>query len=64
MRISGRSDAGRLAERGGDFIAIVKANPDLDLRLLQRLGELVYSGGGKDVLKRVDDAKAGRVIQL
>lgn len=49
---------------GGDFIAIVKVNPRLDLQFLERLGELVYSGGGKDILKLVDDARAGRQIVL
>lgn len=49
---------------GGDFIAIVKANPKLDLAFLERLGELVYNGGGKEILKLVNDAQEGRQIVL
>jgi hypothetical protein len=49
---------------GGDFIAIVKNNLDVDLAVLERLGELVYTGGGKEILKLVADVKAGRKLEL
>src|SRR4051812_8004884 len=48
----------------GDFIAIVKANERIDLSFLERLGELVYSGGGKEILKLVEDARAGRALNI
>jgi hypothetical protein len=49
---------------GGDFIAIVKANERIDLAFLERLGELVYPGGGKEILKLVEDALAGRTLKI
>jgi hypothetical protein len=48
----------------GDFIAIVKANARLDLALLQRLGDLAYPSGGKELLKLVADARAGRRLEF
>lgn len=49
---------------GADFINIVEANPKLDSALLEQLGELVYPGGGKEILKLVVDAKAGKRIEI
>lgn len=49
---------------GGDFVRILDANADVDLDLLRDLGELVYAGGGKFVLKLVADARAGRRLEF
>lgn len=45
---------------GVDFGRIAVANARIDLKLLEELGDLVYPGGGKEILKLVADARAGR----
>ncbi len=47
-----------------DFIKMVKANPDIDLELLAELGELVYSGGGKEIAELVRKVRAGERLQI
>lgn len=48
----------------GDFIRLVQHNPELDLKLAETLGELVYGGGGKELRKHVADARAGKRIEF
>ncbi|MBI4615551.1 MAG: hypothetical protein HY720_18175 [Planctomycetes bacterium] len=48
----------------GDFISIVKANRKLDLEKLAFLGELAYSGGGREIRSLVEDARAGRRLKF
>jgi hypothetical protein len=31
---------------------------------LSRFGELIYPGGGRDLLRYVDDALAGRTLEI
>ncbi len=47
-----------------DFILMVKANPEIDLEKLAELGELVYSGGGQEILKLVRKVRAGEKLVL
>lgn len=48
-----------------DFIRIVRYNhEDLDLNKLNNLGETVFVGGGKELLKFVDDVLAGRRLEI
>jgi len=47
-----------------DFIRVIEANEEIDLSLLEELGELVYAGGGTDVLKLVAEARAGRTLNI
>jgi hypothetical protein len=47
-----------------DFIKIVKANPGIDLEKLAELGELVYAGGGREIIEMVRKARAGEKLQL
>jgi hypothetical protein len=47
-----------------DFIAMAKANPEIDLELLAELGELVYPGGGKEIVLCVAQARAGERLKL
>lgn len=48
-----------------DFMDIVEYHQnDIDLAKLKRLGEKVYRGGGAEILKYVEDAKAGRQLEL
>lgn len=43
---------------------VVDANEQIDLSALQRLGELVHAGGGKDVLQHVVNARAGKQLEI
>ncbi|HEY1683338.1 MAG TPA: hypothetical protein VGG19_01125 [Tepidisphaeraceae bacterium] len=47
-----------------DFIAMVQHNSRIDLSKIEAFGELVYSGGAKEILKLVEDAKAGRRLEF
>jgi len=47
-----------------DFILLVEKNPELDLEKLEKLGELVYNGGGKEVLEMVRRVRAGEKLKL
>jgi len=47
----------------GDFAGMVKKNKNIDLDLLRQLGELNYSGGGDEVVKYIDDVRAGRRLE-
>jgi len=49
---------------GLDFARIVTVNATLDLRILEELGELVYPGGGAEILKLIADVRAGRLLQF
>ena len=48
----------------GDFIRIVKANPDIDLEKLHALGQLVYNGGGAEIVEKVKQVRAGETLRL
>ena len=58
-----RPEEDRLID-GHDFIYIIKSNPDIDLEKLAELGELVYSGGGKEILERVRQVRAGERLTI
>ncbi len=47
-----------------DFIRIVNVNPDIDLAKLEELGDLVNPGGGKEVLEKVRQIRAGEKLVL
>src|SRR5262245_7433510 len=47
-----------------DFILLVEKNLDLDLEKLEKLGELVYNGGGKEILEQVRRVRAGEKLRL
>jgi hypothetical protein len=47
-----------------DFIRMVKANADIDLKYLSSMGELVYNGGGPEVVQMVHDVRAGKKLRL
>lgn len=49
----------------GDFADIVEhQGKEIDLAKLRRLAEMVYRGGGTEILQLVDDISAGRPIQI
>ena len=43
---------------------VVRNGEQLDHDKLQRLGELVYNGGGGEILKCVNDVLAGRALRV
>ncbi len=45
-----------------DFIAIIRANPEIDLEKLAELGQLVYNGGGAEILEHVRRVRAGEKL--
>lgn len=47
-----------------DFGRIVLANPEIDLKKLAELGDLVYPGGGKEVLELVGQVRTGGTLKL
>jgi hypothetical protein len=47
-----------------DFIALVERAGSAEDQTLSRLGELVYPGGGQEILKLVADARAGRRLEF
>jgi hypothetical protein len=47
-----------------DFIHMVQANSEIDLETLRRLGDLVYPDGGREVIEKVEDVRAGRKLNL
>jgi hypothetical protein len=47
-----------------DFIRMVKNNENIDLEITELLGELVYPGGGKEVLEMVRKIRAGEKLRL
>ena len=47
-----------------DFRRIVLANAEIDLEQLAELGDLVYPGGGKEVVEKVRQARVGEKFML
>jgi len=47
-----------------DFITVVKRNPEIDLEKLAVLGNLVYPGGGKEIVEKVRQVRAGEKLIL
>jgi hypothetical protein len=49
----------------GDFGQMVRRNQSaIDFDRLRRLGEVVYQGGGDEIVQLVEDVKAGRPLRL
>ncbi len=51
-------------QHAADFIRIVKNNPDINLAKLAELGELVYPGGGQEIVEMVRRLRAGERLNL
>jgi hypothetical protein len=47
-----------------DFIHMVKSNPEIDLKKLAKLGDLVYHNGGRELVEKVRQVRAGEKLQL
>jgi hypothetical protein len=63
MRTPGRQIPDKMQD-AADFIRVVEANPQIDLKTLADLGELVYPGGGRHLLKFISDARAGKKLDV
>jgi hypothetical protein len=58
-----RKDADKLLD-AHDFMHMVEANAEIDLRKLSDLGEFVYPGGGKEIVEMVRRVRAGETLHL
>jgi hypothetical protein len=58
-----RQDGDKLHD-AADFTYMVKANADIDLTRLAELGDLVYPGGGKEVVEMVGQIRRGEILRL
>ena len=47
-----------------DFIRVVESNKRIDVKILEELGNLVYAGGGKNLLQFIIDARAGKMLNI
>jgi hypothetical protein len=47
-----------------DFIRMVNVNAAIDLETLAELGDLVYPGGGKEIVEKVRQVRAGGRLRL
>jgi hypothetical protein len=47
-----------------DFMYIIDCNPDIDLEQLAEFGELVYPGGGKELVEKVGQVRRGEKLCL
>jgi hypothetical protein len=47
-----------------DFIVMVQQNSNIDLEKLAELGDLIYSGGGKEIVEMVRQVRAGEKLSL
>jgi hypothetical protein len=47
-----------------DFMYMVDSNPDIDLEKLAQLGDLVYPGGGVEIVEKVRQVRAGEKMKL
>ena len=47
-----------------DFGHIVVSNPAIDLKKLAELGDLVYPGGGKEIVGKVEQVRRGETLKL
>lgn len=47
-----------------DFMYIVDTNPNIDLEKLHALGQLVYNGGGNELVEKVRQVRAGEKLVL
>jgi hypothetical protein len=58
-----REDEKKLID-AADFIRIVKTNPEIDMDALAQLGELVYPGGGAEIVELVRKIRAGEKLAI
>lgn len=47
-----------------DLLILIRSTPNLDSQALSKLGDLVYSGGGKELVSVVEDVRKGKPLSL
>lgn len=62
--VSPHRPVNKVYQDAADFIQMVRVNPDLNLKLLQRLGEQVYNGGGREILQKIEAARKGEKFSI
>jgi hypothetical protein len=62
--VSRNREARKKYQDAHDFIAMVEANPEIDMEKLAELGELVYHGGGAEIAQMVGQARRGEMLTL
>jgi hypothetical protein len=62
--VSPNRDGAKKLVDAHDFIMIVRANPEIDLSTLTELGDLLYPGGGKELLDLVRRVRTGETLIL
>ena len=63
MIFAGRQQPDRFQD-ASDFLKVLRAQDPINDDLLRELGDLVYAGGGDEVMGYVADARAGRPLAL
>jgi hypothetical protein len=58
-----RSDVDKIQDYH-DFAAMIHNNPEIELKKLHSLGQLVYNGGGDEVMEKVRQVRASEQIKL
>jgi hypothetical protein len=58
-----RADRDKLQD-ARDFMYMIDMNPEIDLEVLHKLGQLVYNGGGDEILEKVRQVRAGEKLNL
>ena len=68
MKLASMISPNRMEEKkfqdAHDFILMVKTNPSIDLDTLAELGQLIYNGGGAEIIEKVRQVRAGERLQL
>jgi hypothetical protein len=62
--VSPRRDRGKKLFDAGDFVNMVKANPEIDMAKLATLGARVYPGDGAEIVELVRKARADEPFQI
>lgn len=57
--VSPTREEGKKLRDAGDFVLLIKHNPEIDLKSLHDLGDLVYPGGGQELVEKVRQVRAG-----
>ena len=55
---------GKKRQDAADFTLIVAGHPEIDLEMLAEFGELVYPGGGKEIVELVRKIRAGEKLWI
>jgi hypothetical protein len=47
-----------------DLLRLIRTSPDFDNKALSALGDLIYAGGGKELVAIVEDIRSGKHVSL